>query len=98
MTSVAKVAFAPTLESDVGAPAGGGGGGGCPPTLRSYEGRGWREATADLEVELVRMYDAAHTLPPGPIIALLAELRRYRDAGNEKSAGAVPSNSTTPAR
>ena len=95
MTSVAKVAFAPTLESDVGAPASVGG---CPPTLRSYEGRGWREATEDLEVELVRMYDAAHTLPPGPIIALLAELRRYRDAGNEKSAGAVQSNSTTPAR
>jgi hypothetical protein len=95
MRSVGEVAFAPTIQSDVGARADSSG---CPPTLRSYEGRGWREATADLEVELVRMYDAARTLPPGPVIALLAELRRYRDAGNEKSAGVVQGNSTTPAR
>lgn len=65
----------------------------CAPTLElpaaKVSARGWVEATSDLERELVRMYDAAHTLPPGRIIALLAELRRYREAGIEKRAGEV---------
>lgn len=48
------------------------------PTLRSVATRDWRDASRELEAYLSEMFDAARTLPPGPVLGLMAELRALR--------------------
>ncbi len=48
------------------------------PTLRSVQLRTWRQVSRELEVQIAALFDQAGTLPPGPILSLLAELKGMR--------------------
>lgn len=48
------------------------------PTLRSGATRDWRDASRELEAYICAMFDEANTLPPGPLLTLMAELKRLR--------------------